>query len=132
MVLSGDTAGLHTHGCEWAVLTSAWRAEWDSYIPCGSSCTPSLHPAATSPSPGSVLGQYPPTPPSQTHTGLSSEELWSGTGNQTLAMSQVGLTSCRSHSIRVMLFFPPPLVTSVGKLHPAPPILLMPALPCFY
>lgn len=42
MALSGDTAGLDTNGCEGAVVSSAWGAELDNFIPCGPSRTPSL------------------------------------------------------------------------------------------
>lgn len=44
---------------------------------------------------------------------------------QALEMTQVSLTSCCSHYIPVMLVFPF-LITSVGKLHLAPSILLIP------
>lgn len=85
------------------VLRSARRMKLDGYTPCGSRCAHSLCPVSISPSPDSLLRQNQPMAPSQTQHGLSSEELWSGTGSQALGMTQDSLTSCCSHSIPVML-----------------------------
>lgn len=121
--VSEDTAGLDMHGCGCSEVSMENGAGW-LHLPWVRMC-PFPLPYFHIPSPDSLLRQYQPMAPSQTHSGLSREEPWPGPGSQAPGRTQVSLTSCCSHFIPVILAFPP-LVTPVGKLHPAPPILLIP------